>query len=478
MPIERKDESWIGPLLSQHADRRELDLDSFVTRVMTEADASRGGRAERSARSSAPAAAVAGHGEDRVGRWGPAFRWTPRNAPRRRRLIPALVAAGSALAVAVAASSVSALVHWTGRADRAAVVGSSPSPDPSASQRSDRQPNTPRQSVAPSSRKPTPAAGSDGRRLSTSFQWRSGAPVISPRVDANGVTGLKDASVVYDGGRWHVFVTTVSSAGYGLGYLSFSRWSDANSAPLHSLASSPIGAGFRAAPQVFYFAPQKLWYLVYQSGNASYSTNPDLDNPNGWTAPKDFYAGVPELIKKNLAGGYWVDSWVICDETNCYLFSSDNRGHLFRSQTAKATFPNGMSEPVVAAQDSGQGTTFAASRVYQVAGTDHYLLLSQAFGPDGHGYLRSWTSSSITGPWTSLADTPAKPLAGAANIAFPAGPWTSDIVRGELIRDGVDQSLTVNPCRLRLLYLGLDRRFQDNRTYQIGLLTQTNSACH
>jgi endo-1,4-beta-xylanase len=372
------------------------------------------------------------------------------------------------LVIAVTASSVSALVHRSDR-DRAGVAGSSPSPGLRL---------VPQPSVAFSARPSTPTAGGGGGRLPTSFQWRSGTPVISPRADANGVTGLKDASVVYSGGRWHVFVTTVGSAGYGLGYLNFSQWSDANSAPLHNLASSAIGGGFRAAPQVFYFAPQKLWYLIYQTGNASYSTNPDLSNPNGWSAPKDFYAGVPPLIQKNLTGGYWVDMWVICDDTNCYLFSSDNRGHLFRSQTAKTSFPNGMNQPVIAAQDSGQGTTFAASRVYQVAGTGRYLLLSQAFGPDGHGYLRSWTSTSIAGSWTSLADTPAVPFAGAANVAFPASPWISDIVRGELIRAGVDQSLAVNPCQLRLLYLGLDRRFQDNRTFQIGLLTQTNSTCH
>jgi len=137
-----------------------------------------------------------------------------------------------------------------------------------------------------------------------------------------------------------------------------------------------------------------------------------------------------------------------------------------------------MSQPVIAAQDSGQGTTFAASRVYQIAGTGHYLLTSQAFGGDGHGYLRSWTATGIAGPWTPLADTPATPFAGAGNIAFPAGTWTSDVVWGELIRDGVDQKQTVSPCQLRLLYLGLDHRFQDNQAFQIGLLTQTNSTCH
>lgn len=487
MPVEGKDESWIGPLLSQHADRREFDLDAFVARVVSEAAASPRGRVERTTNPSATLGAIDGPGDDRDDRSGGGDRRTPRSAPRRRRLMPLLVAAGSALTVAVAALSVSAVAHRTTRDDRAAVVPSSPTSSVSPSKSLVPPAATTSPSVAPSSRTPTLSggtptlsAGSDGRRLSRSFQWRSGTPLISPRTDDTGVTGFKDASVVQDGGRWHVFVTTISSAGYGLGYLSFSRWSDAHSAPLHTLASSPIGPGFRAAPQVFYFAPQKLWYLIYQSGNISYSTNADLNNPNGWSAPKDFYPGVPAVIQKNLGGGagFWVDPWVVCDDTDCHLFSSDNRGHLFRSQTAKTSFPSGMSQPVIAAQDSGQGTTFAASRVYQVAGTDRYLLLSQAFGADGHGYLRSWTSTSIGGRWTPLADTPSAPFAGAADITYPARPWTSDIVRGELIRDGVDETLAVNPCQLRLLYLGLDRRFRDNRTFQIGLLTQTNSTCH
>lgn len=464
MPVEGKDESWIGPLLSCHADRRELDLDAFVTRVVTGAATMHRGRGAA------------------------------------RRLRPVLVAAASALTVAVAASSVSALAHWTTRDERATEVRSSPSlsqslnpsldpsfnPSPSVGPSSNSssgassvpQATATTPAIAPSAGMPNPAAGLGTRGLPTSLRWGSGAPVISPRTDATGVTGFKDPTVVYFGGRWHAFVTTVGPAGYGVGYLSFQQWSDADSAPLHPLASSPLGAGFRAAPQVFYFAPQKLWYLVFESGMPSYSTNPDITNPNGWSAPKDFYPGVPETVRRTLGGGFWVDPWVICDETDCHLFSSDNRGHLFRSQTPKASFPNGMSEPVLAAPDSGHGTTFAAPHVYHVAGTGQYLLLSQAFGNDGRGYLRSWTSTRIGGPWTSLADTPAAPFAGAANMIFPAAPWTGDIVRGELIRDGYDQNLTVNPCHLQMLYLGLDRRFQDNRTFQIGLLTQTNSTCH
>ncbi len=384
---------------------------------------------------------------------------------------PVLIAAGSVLVVAAAGSGVSALAGWTADPAPTVVVRSSPTPS-----------LPPRvETPLPSSAAPatTQAASTPAKppTLPATFRWRSGAPVLSPKVDAAGVTGLKDLSVVYYGGAWRAFVTTVDSTGYSLAYLTFSRWADASSAPLHTLASAPLGQGFRSTPQVFYFAPQRLWYLVYQTGAASYSTNPDITDPNGWSAPKSFYDGVPDLVKSNLTGGFWVSMWVICDNADCYLFSSDNRGHLFRSQTSKQSFPNGMSPPVIAAQSTGQGTTFSASHVYRVSGTGQYLLLAQAFGGDGHAYLRSWTSPHIAGPWTPLDDTPAKPFAGAANVASSGGPWTGDIVYGEVLREGYDQSLTVNPCQLRLLAVGLDRRFNDNRSLQIGLLTQTNSTC-
>jgi hypothetical protein len=480
MPDERNDDGWIGQLLSTHANRRELDLHAFMTRIMTEANASQANPVETPARPSLPI------GPRQAWRRDPdpasaSVHLQVRNRPTRRRLMPALIAAASVLTVAVTGSAVSALAHWTAPGDRAAVArppspSPNPNPNPNPNHSVTSGGNPPSLSATPSAATRTGAAGSE--KLPTSFRWSSGAPLISPRSDTDrGLVGMKDPTVVRYGGKWHVFTTTVSASGYGLGYLSFTDWSEASSARLYHLDASPMGAGFRAAPQVFYFAPQKLWYLVYQTGNASYSTNPDINDPKGWSAPKDFYSAVPDLIRKNLASGFWLDMWVICDETDCYLFSSDNHGHLFRSQTPKASFPNGMSQPVIAAQDSGQGTSFAASQVYQVAGTGQYLLLSLAWDGEGRGYFRSWTSGRVTGPWTPLADTPAAPFAGASNITFTGSPWTRKVVHGELIRDGYDQTLTVSPCHLRFLYLGLDPDFSGNRSLEIGLLTQTNSTC-
>ncbi|MFJ8363607.1 non-reducing end alpha-L-arabinofuranosidase family hydrolase [Streptomyces sp. NPDC093984] len=325
-------------------------------------------------------------------------------------------------------------------------------------------------------RSPQPAAA-----LPSRFSWSSGGALISPKPDStHNIAGIKDPSVVYYNGKYHVFASVAGSSGYNLVYLSFSDWSQAGSATHHYLDRTAIGTGYRAAPQVFYYAPQRLWYLVYQTGNASYSTNPDISNPNGWSAPRNFYSSMPDIIRQNIGNGYWVDMWVICDSANCYLFSSDDNGHLYRSQTTVGQFPNGFTNTVIAAQDSNRYALFEASNVYRVQGTSQYLLLVEAIGSDGRRYFRSWTSTSLAGSWTPLAASESNPFARATNVTFPSGAWTRDISHGEMIRAGYDQTLTIPACRLQYLYQGKDPNAggdYNSLPWRLGLLTQTNSSC-
>src|SRR5690606_5188056 len=100
-------------------------------------------------------------------------------------------------------------------------------------------------------------------------------------------------------------------------YMSFVDWSEAPSAPQTYLGTASPGlSGYNCAPQVFYFEPQGLWYLIYQGGNnfPKYSTNEDLTDPTGWTAPANFYASEPAIVTQNKGNGFWIDFWVICDE--------------------------------------------------------------------------------------------------------------------------------------------------------------------
>ena len=331
-----------------------------------------------------------------------------------------------------------------------------------------------------------PAATASGEQsaadLPSSFRWSSSGVLISPKPDpTHANVAVKDPSVVYHNGKYHVFASTYTT-GYNLMYTSFSDWSQASSAPHHYLDRSGVGAGYRAAPQVFYFAPQRLWYLVYQTGsNASYSTNSDVGNPQGWSAPRNFYAGgMPQIIRDNIGNGHWVDFWTVCDTAKCYLFSSDDNGHLYRSETGVSQFPSGFTNTVIAMQDSNRNRLFEAANVYRIAGKNQWLLVHEAIGSDGRRWFRSWTAPAITGPWTALADTEANPFARANNVTFPGGAWTRDISHGEMVRTNVDQTMEISPCKLSYLYQGLNPNAggdYNRLPWRLGLLTQTNSTC-
>lgn len=314
--------------------------------------------------------------------------------------------------------------------------------------------------------------------LPSSFEWSSSAILIAPKNDSRNISGIKDPSIIYYNGTYHVFASIAKSANYSLVYLNFTDFDKANSATFNYLDQTPIGPGYRAAPEVFFFAPQNLWYLIFQNNNAAYSTNEDISNPAGWSAPTNFYNGTPSIITQNIGSGYWVDMWVICDDSNCHLFSSDDNGHLYRSQTPLSNFPNGMSAPIIAMSDAAKYDLYEASNVYNL-GNGKYILIVEAIGSNGR-YFRSWTATNLTGPWTAFADSESDPFAGFNNVIFNGSAWTTSISHGEMVRTELDQTLTISPCKLRYLYQGVDPGASgdyDSLPWRLGLLTQTNSAC-
>ncbi|GAQ06496.1 alpha-L-arabinofuranosidase C [Aspergillus lentulus] len=315
--------------------------------------------------------------------------------------------------------------------------------------------------------------------LPSSFKWSSSGPLVDPKNDGRNIAAIKDPSIVEVDGTYHVFASTAVKSGYNLVYFNFKDFSQANKATFHYLDQTPIGSGYRAAPQVFFFKPHNLWYLVFQNGNAAYSTNPNIANPAGWSKPKNFFSSMPSIIAQNKGNGNWVDMWTICDSSNCYLFSSDDNGHLYRSQTSLANFPNGMGNTVIAMSDSNKNALFEASNVYHT-GNGEYLLLVEAIGSDGQRYFRSWTANSLAGSWKGLANTESNPFARSNNVAFSGTPWTKSISHGEVIRTQTDQTMTISPCKLRYLYQGLSPSASGDYNllpWKLGLLTQTNSNC-
>lgn len=296
------------------------------------------------------------------------------------------------------------------------------------------------------------------------FRWQSSAPLITPPAQgAPDFYGVKDPSIVYHDGKYHVFMTTATGKGWGLAYASFKDWKDASKAPVVGLENSPMGPGYRAAPQVFYFAPQKLWYLVYQGGDPLYSTSSDIGDPTSWSAPKPFFEQAPDIVKQPNGQVAWLDFWNICDDRNCYLFFTDDNGGFYRAETTLAEFPRGFHNTRRIMQGK-RDDIFEASNTYKIAGTNHYLTLIEAIGPKGR-YFRAWKSDSLAGEWEPLSPDPMNIFADSGNVAFEGRIWSEGVSHGEMIRSTIDQTVAIDPCKpLRFLYQGLD--MEKGRTYQ------------
>jgi len=295
--------------------------------------------------------------------------------------------------------------------------------------------------------------------LKAPLQWVSTGPLISPK-NANWKS-IKDPSVVKYNGTYHVYATYYDTA-YKSMYTSFTDWNNAQAAPHISMNGTTVGNS--VAPQVFFFRPHNKWYLITQWGGA-YSTTDDISRPN-WSAKKKLLQGEPANS---------LDFWVICNATHCYLYFSRDDGVLYMSKTTIGNFPNFSGYTIVMEDHRGNGNQylFEAPNVYKLDGQNKYLLMVEAW-PSGPRMFRSWTSTSLDGPWTALADTDANPFAGNRNVEWPSGKWANGISHGELIRSGYDERLTVDPCNLEFLYQGEAGPSPDGNyntiPYKLGLL--------
>ncbi|WP_119323509.1 non-reducing end alpha-L-arabinofuranosidase family hydrolase [Capsulimonas corticalis] len=289
------------------------------------------------------------------------------------------------------------------------------------------------------------------------LSWTATEPLAGP-LDQGGdhFYSIKDPSFVWAKGRWHVFCTVRGkNRPQQIEYLTFKDWSDVGAGERRLL---PITDDYFCAPEVFYFAPQKKWCLLYQYSPGSkvdanrvpaLSTNSDVGNWRGWTKPEPLYDSASAAAVK--FAGSWIDFWIICDDANAYLFFTRDNGEMYRAQTRLADFPRGWSEPVLTIK----GDIFEAGHTYKVKGTDQYLTVIEALGP-GKRYYKAYSAKTLDGEWTPVAATWDKPFASQNNVAQPAGQWTESISHGELFRDGIDQHLEVDPLGLRMLIQGVD----------------------
>ena len=313
------------------------------------------------------------------------------------------------------------------------------------------------------------------------FRWKVSPPFLeidAQRLPAAGEhpwIAVKDPSIVRYDGKWHLFCTLRrNKTGDGrirIGYLSFADWSSAQQSQWQVLDLTP---GYHGAPQIFWFAPHKKWYLIYQAEDQRrglkygpcFSTNGDLTKANQWTLPEPLYV-VPDGVRAGL------DFWVICDDAKAHLFFTTLNGRMWRAETALADFPNKQwSKPKVVIQ----ADIFEASHTYALAGENRYFTIVEAIG-NNRRYFKGYIAEDLEGPWKPVADSLEQPLVGPTNVVDQEHSWATSYSHGEFIRAGYNQKMLVNPKELRLLFQGVNDQQYRNRSYgqipwRLGILTR------
>jgi hypothetical protein len=276
--------------------------------------------------------------------------------------------------------------------------------------------------------------------------WAVHEPILRPGPKGSfSEISVKDPSIVYAHCAWHLFFTARSREEYTTGYVSAPDLSGLQSAPRHELNMIRGKTRYGCAPQVFFYAPQGLWYLLFQNRDANYqpafSTTKTIANPQSWSKP------LPLMRKDEQAK--WIDFWIICDDTKAHLFYTQaHRGVVVRA-TSLTEFPHGWGK----GQEVLTGV-HEAVHIYRVKGHTQFHMIYE-LNRDGVRSFGLATAASLMGPWNKVTDDYATTDQLTCNGQSTV--WTDMVSHGEVVRSGYDQHLEYDPEACQWIIQGIRR---------------------
>ncbi len=260
--------------------------------------------------------------------------------------------------------------------------------------------------------------------------WQVTAPIFNP--DPGTGIAAKDPSLVYSGGKYHLFYTfRITPRRTETYYAAAPTLQGLNTA-------QKVRVGRGAAPEVFYCEPTHQWFLIQNGTN--YSTNPTL-GPSGWTEHGSICNNVPA----DTPGP--IDPWVICDKTTAYLFYARDNGTINMTSEPLSLFPSPNSwgpHKAVLDMKPDRGDVFEADHTYKSRADRQYYMEVEGLGKNGS--LRKfslYTAPTLHGDAAENWKLVGNRWAVASNLAFSGTPWTNQVSHPEAIRSNVTQDMEI-----------------------------------